>query len=103
MGYSSLINCLSLSMSLLSTEFLKPKQRALAGWQAGTGLCTLRLGSDDKESTCNAGDPVAIPGLGRSPGEGNGYPLQYSSLENPKERGGRWATVTVFGVARSRT
>ena len=35
-----------------------------------------------KESTCNAGDPSSIPGSGRSPGEGNGYPLQYSGLEN---------------------
>ena len=40
-------------------------------------------GSVDKESTCNAGDLGAIPGLGKSPGEGNGYPLQYSCLENP--------------------
>ena len=39
--------------------------------------------SDGKESTCNAGDLGSIPGLGRSPGEGNGYPLQYSCLENP--------------------
>ena len=38
--------------------------------------------SVDKESTCDAGDPGSIPGLGRSPGEGKGYPLQYSSLEN---------------------
>ena len=37
-------------------------------------------GSDGKESTCNAGDPSLIPGLGRSPGEGNGNPLQYSCL-----------------------
>ena len=42
-------------------------------------------GSDGKESTCNAGDPGLIPGLGRSPGEGNGNPLQYSCLENPME------------------
>ena len=35
-----------------------------------------------KESTCNAGDPSSIPGFGRSPGEGKGYPLQYSGLEN---------------------
>ena len=35
-----------------------------------------------KESACNAGDPGSIPGLGRSPGEGKGYPLQYSGLEN---------------------
>jgi len=40
-------------------------------------------GSAGKESTCNAGDLGSIPGLGRSPGEGEGYPLQYSGLENP--------------------
>ena len=40
-------------------------------------------GSDGKASACNAGDLGAIPGLGRSPGEGNGNPLQYSCLENP--------------------
>ena len=39
------------------------------------------LGSDGKESACNAGDLGSIPGLGRSPGKGNGYPLQYSGLE----------------------
>ena len=42
-------------------------------------------GSDGKESVCNVGDPGSIPGLGRSPGEGNGNPLQYSFLENPHE------------------
>ena len=50
-------------------------------------------GSDYKESTCNAGDPNSIPGLGRSPGEGNGKPLHYSSLENLKDRGVWQATV----------
>ena len=44
-------------------------------------------GSDSRESACNVGDPGSIPGLGRSPGEGNNYPLQYSSLENPVDRG----------------
>ena len=39
-------------------------------------------GSVGKESACNAGDLGSVPGLGRSPGEGNGYPLQYSGLEN---------------------
>ena len=43
--------------------------------------------SDGKESACNAGDLGSITGLGRSPGEGNSYPLQYSSLENPMDRG----------------
>ena len=44
-------------------------------------------GSAGKEPACNAGDPASIPGLGRSPGEGNGNPLQYSCLENSKDRG----------------
>ena len=44
-------------------------------------------GSDGKESACNARDPGLIPGSGRSPGEGNGSPLQYSCLENPTDRG----------------
>ena len=44
-------------------------------------------GSDSKVSACNAGDPGSIPGSGRSPEEGNGYPLQYSCLENPKDEG----------------
>ena len=42
-------------------------------------------GSDGKASAYNAGDPGSIPGLGRSPGEGNGNPLQYSCLENPMD------------------
>ena len=54
-----------------------------------------------KESFCNAGDSGLIPGTGRSPGEGNGNPLQYSCLENPMDRGAWWATV--HGVAKSRT
>ena len=44
-------------------------------------------GSDDKKSACNVGDPGSISGLGRSPGEGNGNPLQYSCLENHMDRG----------------
>ena len=57
--------------------------------------------SADKESTCNVGDLGSIPGLGRSPGEGKGYPPQYSGLENPMERGA-WR-ATVHGVAKSWT
>ena len=45
---------------------------------------------------CNAGEAGLIPELGRSPGEGNGYPLQYSYLENPMDRGAWWATVDGF-------
>ena len=44
-------------------------------------------GSDGKASVYNAGDPGSSPGLGRSPGEGNGNPLQYYCLENPRDRG----------------
>ena len=58
-------------------------------------------GSDSKESTCNKGDLGLIPGWGRSPGGGNGYPLQYSYLGNPTDRGAWWATV--HGVAKSQT
>ena len=50
-------------------------------------------GSDGKESSCNAGDPGSIPGSGRSPGEGNGNPLQYSCLENPMDSGAWQATA----------
>ena len=52
--------------------------------------------SAGKESTCNAGDLGSIPGLGRSPGEGNGYPFQYSGLENSMDR-------IVHGVTKSQT
>jgi len=57
-------------------------------------------GSESKESACNAGDLGLISGLGRSPGEGNGYPLQYSCLENSMDKGAWWAIV--YGVAKSR-
>ena len=58
----------------------------LAGKHSGIILnenCGLPGSSDGKDSACNAGDQSSIPGLGRSPGEGNGNPLQYSCLENP--------------------
>ena len=61
-------------------------------------------GSVDKESTCNAGDVRdlgLIPDLGRSPGEGNGNPPQFSCLGNSMDRGAWWATV--HGVTKIRT
>ena len=58
-------------------------------------------GSDDKESACNAGDPGSIPGSGRSPGEENGNPLQYSYLKKSMDRGVLWAIV--HGVTKSWT
>ena len=65
-------------------------------WQTG-----FPGGSDSKESACNAGDEGSIPGLGRSPGEGNDNPHQYSCLGNPMDRGA-WR-ATVHKVANSRT
>ena len=67
-------------------------------------LVTKRLGfpysSISKESARNEGDLSLIPGSGRSSGEGNGNPLQYSCLENPMDRGAWWATV--HGATRVR-
>ena len=59
------------------------------------------ISSNGKESACNAGDLGLIPGLGRSPGEGHGNPLQCSCLENPMDRGAWWATV--HGITKSQT
>ena len=59
-------------------------------------LLSFPCGSAGKESACNAGDLGSIPGLGRSPGEGQGYPLQYSGLENSMHG-------IVHGIAKSRT
>ena len=73
-------------------QMWKVLQRDEASGEAGN------FGSDSKESACNAGDPGSIPGLRRSPGEGNGNPLQYPCLENPMDRRAWWATV--HGVAK---
>ena len=63
-------------------------------------MCVTSPVAQSKASACNAGDPGLISGSGRSPGEGNGNPLQYSFLENAMERGAWWATV--HGVTRVR-
>ena len=63
-----------------------------------TSLLGFHSRSDGNESACDAGALGSIPGSGRSPGEGNGNPLQYSCLENPMDRGA-WR-ATVHGVAR---
>ena len=64
-------------------------------------LRNLPGGSEVKASACNVGDLGLIPGSGRSPGEGNGNPLQCSCLENPRDRGAWWAAI--YGVAQSRS
>ena len=64
-------------------------------------VAALASGSVGKESACNAGELGLIPGLGRSPGEGNGNPLQYSCLENSMDRGARQAAV--HGISKNQT
>ena len=65
------------------------------------GGSSFRGGLDGKESASSAGDPSSIPGWGRSPGVGNGNPLQYSCLKNSRDRGAWW--VTVHGIIESHT
>ena len=72
-----------------------------AGWAPKKKLRSSPSDIEGKESACNVGDPGSIPGLGRSPGEGNGNPLQYSCLESLMDS--RAWRVTVHGVAKSRT
>ena len=86
----------SISSNFEGQNFKYVKQKKM---QRSLGF--LGGGSDGKEFAYNAGDPGLIPGLRRSSGEGNGYPLQYSCLENPTDGGAWWATV--HGVTRSQT
>ena len=76
------------------TKCWHPSNKIIILTTTSTGSCSppsFPGGSDGKESACNAGDRGLIPGSGRSPGEGNGYPLQ--CLENPMDREAWWATV----------
>ena len=103
-------------MITFTDKVAKPRGLGLTVWLFGAGGETLLFitflsdlfvswdfpsGSDSKASAYNVGDLGSIPGSGRSPGEGNGSPLQYSCLENPMDRGTWWATV--HGVAQSQT
>ena len=77
---------------------IKPKSSVSPALQADSLLKTASFPSSSvsKSSACNAGDLGLIPGLGRSPGEGNGNPLQYPCMENPMDRGAWQATVHRF-------
>ena len=79
-------------------ESLKINFRVICIWTDGIWSPVLPSWLSGKESSCQAGDLSSIPGLGISPGEGNGSPLQYSCLENPMDKGPWWAAV--HGVAR---
>ena len=89
--------------TLLSNPFWWPcMQISLIGkWQELLKKKCFPGGSDGKEFACNAGGLGSIPRSGRSPGGGNDNPLQYSSLENPMDRGAWQATV--HGVTKSQT
>ena len=77
--------CLRKGQLILTNTKVAPPDSCIA--EGVIEPVSLWRGSEVKTSACNAGDPGSIPGLGRSPGEGNGNPLQYSCLENPMEEG----------------
>ena len=81
-----------LSMELSRQEYWRRFSFSISGDFLKTGLPG---GSEGKASSCSAGDLGLIPGSGRSPGVGNGNPLQYSCLENPMDGEAWWATVHV--------
>ena len=89
------------SCSLQRTAIYELKRTSLRLLNRAQVNCIPNCGSDGKESACYAGDPGWMPELGRSPGEGNGYPFLYSCLEN--SHGQRSLVATVHGITKSRT
>ena len=85
-------------LNWLVAELMK---RGLTERYFGCYVCDFPGGSEVKASAWDVGDLGLIPGSGRSPGEGNGNPLQYSCLDNPMDRGA-WS-ATVHGAAKSQT
>ena len=89
----------------INTAFVNSEKKGIleltSFFSLTTDISFISIGSDSKASAYNAGDLGSVPGSGRSPGEGNGNPLQYSCLENPMD-GGSWQAA-VHGVTRSRT
>ena len=95
-----------MSFFLRSFSYLCPHHLAVTFFKifiylASSGFQGFPGGLDGKESAWNGRDPGLIPGLGKSDGEGNGYPLQYSCLENSMDRGA-WRAI-VHGVSKSQT
>ena len=89
------------AMQEAPVRFLGQEDVLEKGEAARSNILGFPGGSEGKESTCNPGALGSIPGLGRSPGGGHGYPLQYSCREKPMDRGAWWATV--HGAAKSQT
>ena len=88
-------------MQVTSVPFLGWEEALDKGWATTPVFLGFPGGSISKESTHNVGDLGSIPGLGRSPGGGDGKQLQYSCMENSKDRGAWW--VTVHGVTKNQT
>ena len=86
-------------LSRFAIAFLPRSKDLSISWRQSPSTVIWRTslgGSDDIGSDCNAGNPGSVPGWGRSPGEGNGYPLQFSCLKNSMDIGTRW----VHGLKR---
>ena len=91
--YPRIIHC---SLCSECFFFSACESHTVPSWSVSfSDLYALTCGSGSTKSACNAGDLASIPGSGRSPGEGNGYPLQYSCLENTVDWWGWWAAVYV--------
>ena len=95
------------SILVWKTSWMQPgrlqsigSQRVWHDWATSLHFTSFPRGSDDKESACNAGDLGLIPGLGWYPGERTSYPLQYSCLENPMDRGA-WQAIQSMGLQRA--
>ena len=84
---------LNLSQHQSLLKWVSSSHQVAIKWKLFVTTLSFPCGSDGKESACNVGDSGSIPGLGRSPGEGNGNPLQYSCLENSVDRGAWRAAV----------
>ena len=89
------------AMQEAPVRFLGQEDPLEKGEVARSNILGFPGGSEGKESTCHPEALGSIPGLGRSPGGGHGYPLQYSCREKPMDRGAWWATV--HGAAKSQT
>ena len=90
-GRNILGSCLPICLSILKSDIPLDPINTFLEWdfEIIVQLTSFPGGSDGKASACNVGNPGSIPGVGSSPGEGNGNPLQHSCLENPVD-GGAW-------------
>ena len=89
---------ITLWVDILSLRYERDSQQKNSFEGGEWGKLGFPGGSDGEASAYNVGDPGSVSGLGGSPGEGNGNPLQYSCLENPMDQGAWWTTVHGMGL-----